>query len=144
MKTTFLRKEDMANNRRWYHVDASGKVLGRLAARIAVALMGKDRPDYTPHVDTGAYVVVTNAEKVRLTGKKWQQKVYRHYSGYPGGLKERKAAELRQKRPQAIIYEAVRRMLPKNRLGRKMLKKLRVYAGPEHPHTYHKPEELEV
>lgn len=144
MKTRFARKEDYVNNRRWHHVDASGKVLGRMATRVAMALMGKDRPDYTPHVDTGAYVVVTNAEKVHLTGSKLRQKTYKHYSGYPGGLKERTVAEMLAKRPEFVIRQCVRRMLPKNKLGAKMLKKLKVYAGPNHPHTYHKPEELEV
>lgn len=144
MKTQFARKEDYQTNRRWYHVDASGKVLGRLATRLAVVLMGKDRPEYTPHVDTGAYVVVTNAEKVRLTGKKLTQKVYRRYSGYPGGLKETPVQKMLQKRPERVIREAVRRMLPKNKLGAQMLRKLKVYAGPKHPHTYHKPEELDA
>lgn len=144
MKTQFARKEDYQTNRRWYHVDARGKVLGRLATRLAVVLMGKDRPEYTPHVDTGAYVVVTNAEKIRLTGKKLTQKVYRHYSGYPGGLKETPVQKMLQKRPERVIREAVRRMLPKNKLGAHMLKKLKVYAGPKHPHTYHKPEELDA
>lgn len=144
MKTQFARKEDYQTNRRWYHVDARGKVLGRLATRLAVVLMGKDRPEYTPHVDTGAYVVVTNAEKIRLTGKKLTQKVYRRYSGYPGGLKETPVQKMLQKRPERVIREAVRRMLPKNKLGAQMLKKLKVYAGPKHPHTYHKPEELDA
>ena len=143
MKTQSARKEDYENKRRWYHVDASGKVLGRLATRVATALMGKDRPDYTPHVDTGAFVVVTNAGKIELTGSKRSQKVYKHYSGDPGGLKERPVAELLAKRPEFVVRESVRRMLPKNKLGAKMLKKLKVYAGPAHPHTYHKPEELE-
>jgi len=144
MKTRFARKEDFKDKRLWYHVDADGKVLGRLAARVATVLMGKDRPDWTPHVDTGAYVVVTNADKVRLTGSKRQQKTYRHYSGYPGGLKERSADEMLQKRPTFVVREAVRRMLPKNKLGASMLKKLKVYAGPDHPHSYHKPEELKL
>jgi large subunit ribosomal protein L13 len=125
-------------------VDAAGKVLGRLATGVATALMGKDRPDYTPHVDTGAYVVVTNAEKVRVTGKKLRQKTYARFSGYPGGLNETPLADVLERHPERVIREAVRRMLPKNRLGDRMLKKLKVYAGPEHPHTYHKPEELEI
>ncbi|MHC5033802.1 MAG: 50S ribosomal protein L13 [Planctomycetota bacterium] len=144
MKTHFARKEDYESNRRWYHVDASGKVLGRLATRVASVLMGKDKPDFTPHVDTGAYVVVTNAEKVRLTGDKRAQKFYRRYSGYPGGLKETSAGEMLQKHPERVVSEAVRRMLPKSKLGAKMLKKLKVYAGAKHPHSYHKPQELEV
>ncbi len=145
MKTYFARKEDFPpESRLWYHVDAEGKVLGRMATRIAVLLMGKDRPDYTPHVDTGAYVVVTNAEKVRLTGKKLQQKLYKSYSGYPGGLRERPAKEMLQKHPEDVIRLAVRRMLPRTKLGRQMLRKLKVYRGPEHPHTYAKPRELEL
>ena len=144
MKTSFVRKEDCESNRCWYHVDASGKVLGRLATRIAVALMGKDRVDYTPNVDTGAFVVVTNAREIHLTGTKLKDKVYKLYSGYPGGLKERSVEEMLRKRPEFVIREAVRRMLPKSKLGKKMLKKLRVYAGPHHLHTYHKPQELKV
>jgi large subunit ribosomal protein L13 len=144
MKTHFAREQDYENNRRWYHVDAEGKVLGRLATRVATALMGKDRPEYTPHVDTGAYVVITNAEKVRLTGNKRQEMVEKSYSGYPGGLKEVPVGELLERHPERVVEQAVRRMMPKSRLGRKMLKKLKVYAGPDHPHTYHKPEELEI
>ena len=142
MKTRLARKEDLKDNRRWCHVDADGQILGRLAVRVAVALMGKDRPDYTPHVDTGAYVVVTNAERVRLSGQKMAQKTYRRYTGYPGGLRETPVSEMLRKHPERVITEAVRRMLPKSKLGSKMLKKLKVYAGPDHPHTYHKPEEL--
>lgn len=144
MRTQFARNEDYKDNRDWYHVDASGKVLGRMAARIAMALMGKDHPEYTPNVDTGAFVVVTNAEKIVLTGNKRQTKTYAHYSGYPGGLKETKVGTLLQKHPDRVVREAVRRMLPKNALGDDMLKKLKVYAGPKHPHTYHKPQPLEV
>jgi large subunit ribosomal protein L13 len=144
MRTFLVKKEDAEKNRRWCHVDAKGKVLGRLATSVATALMGKDRPDYTPHVDTGAYVVVTNAELVRVTGKKRSEKVYQRYSGYPGGRKEIPFEEMMQKKPEQVIREAVRRMLPKNKLGKQMIKKLRVYRGAEHPHAAHKPEELEV
>ncbi len=144
MKTFVARNEDYGTKRRWYRVDAAGRVLGRVSTRIAAALMGKDRPEYTPHVDTGAFVVVTNAEKVEVTGKKSAQKVYQRYSGYPGGLKEIKFSEMMRKHPDRVIREAVRRMLPKNKLGKQMLKKLKVYAGPDHPHTYAKPEELEL
>jgi len=144
MDTYSAKKEDFENNRRWYHVDATGKVLGRMSTRIAMALRGKDRPEYTPHVDTGAYVVVTNAEKVRITGRKLQEMTYSRYSGYPGGLKVVTAEEMLEKHPERIIRESVRRMLPKTKLGAKMLKKLKVYAGQRHPHTYHKPEELKV
>ena len=139
MKTRLARKEDYKDNRRWYHVDASDKVLGRLASRVAVALMGKDRPDYTPHVDTGAYVVVTNAGQVRLTGRKMEQKVYRHHSGYPGGLKEVTVTEVLEKHPDRVIKQAVRRMLPKSKLGDAMIRKLKIYAGPEHPHEAQQP-----
>lgn len=145
MKTYFAKKEDFGpNNRRWYHVDAEGKVLGRMASEIAVRLMGKDRPEYTPHVDTGAYVVVTNAEKVRLTGKKLTDKQYEQYSGYSGGRKERPAEEMLEDHPEDVVRLAVKRMLPKTKLGDKMLEKLKVYPGPDHPHSYHKPEPLEV
>jgi len=144
MQTRFARKEDYKDNRRWYHVDATGKVLGRTATRIAMALMGKDRPEYTPNVDTGAFVVVTNAEKVAVSGNKALTKTYARFSGYPGGYKEVSFEEMMRKHPDRVIREAVRRMLPKNALGEAMLKKLKVYAGPKHPHTYHKPEPLEV
>jgi large subunit ribosomal protein L13 len=144
MKTQFARNEDYENNRRWYHVDATDHVLGRLATKVATALMGKDRPEFSPHVDTGAFVVVTNAEKVRLTGRKGSEKVYQRYSGYPGGLKEIGIEEMLAKHPDRVVREAVRRMLPKTKLGRQMLAKLKVYAGPDHPHTYAKPEELAV
>ncbi len=130
--------------KKWYLVDASGKVLGRLASQIAMILMGKHRPTYTPHVDTGDYVVVVNAEKVVLTGRKLDQKNYYRHSGYPGGLKVVTARQLLQKHPEKLIYLAVKRMLPKNKLGRKMLKKLKVYAGSEHPHQAQKPEPLEL
>jgi large subunit ribosomal protein L13 len=144
MQTRFARKEDYKDSRRWYHVDASGRVLGRLATRIAMALMGKDRPDYTPNVDTGAFVVVTNAEKVAVSGTKRQTKTYARFSGYPGGYRETTFEEMLQKHPDRVIREAVRRMLPKNALGEDMLRKLKVYQGPKHPHTYHKPQPLEV
>ncbi len=130
--------------KKWYVVDASGKVLGRLANRIAVVLMGKHKPIYTPYVDTGDYVIVVNADKVVLTGKKLDQKKYYRHSGYPGGLKEITARQMFEKHPEKVVYLAVKRMLPKNKLGRKMLKKLKVYAGPEHPHQAQKPEPLEL
>ena len=144
MKTKFLTKEECEKNRRWLHVDAEGKVLGKRATKIAVALMGKDRPEYTPNVDTGAYVVVTNGNKVRLTGRKLEDKTYQSFSGYPGGQKTMTAAEMLDRHPDRVLKEAVRRMLPKTKLGKKMLKKLKVYVGSDHPHTYHKPEELEI
>lgn len=139
-KTRSVRKEDV--NRRWYVVDAEGEVLGRLSSRIATVLRGKHRPEYTPHVDTGDNVIVINADKIRLTGNKELDKVYRRYSGYPGGLKELSAAEVRARRPERLIETAVKGMLPKNRLGNAMIKKLFVYAGPEHPHAAQKPEPL--
>ncbi|MFW5915374.1 MAG: 50S ribosomal protein L13 [Planctomycetota bacterium] len=145
MKTYIAKKEDFGpENRRWYHVDAEGKVLGRMASEIAMKLMGKDRPEYTPHVDTGAYVVVTNADRVRMTGNKMQDKRYERYSGYPGGLKGMSADKMLEKHPEDVIRLAVKRMLPSTKLGDEMLKKLKVYAGSEHPHTYHQPEPLEI
>ena len=144
MKTEFIRTEDCEKQRRWVHVDADGKVLGRMAERIAVALMGKDRPTWTPNADTGAYVVVTNAEKVRLTGNKRAQKSYQRYSGYPGGQKTIPFEVMLEKHPDTVVKDAVRRMLPKSKLGTRMLTKLKIYAGPDHPHAYHKPEELEI
>ncbi len=139
---TFLAKP-AAVRRKWFVVDAEGKVVGRLASDIAMILMGKHRPTYTPHVDTGDFVIVTNVEKIVFTGKKWQQKRYTWYTGYPG-LRSETAQERREKDPAAILTEAVRRMLPKNRLARKMLSKLKVYAGPEHPHQAQQPEPLEL
>ena len=130
--------------RKWYLVDASGKTIGRLASRIATILMGKHKPIYTPHVDTGDYVVVVNAEKIVLTGKKLDQKKYYRHSGYPGGLKVVTARQLLEKHPERLIYLAVKRMLPKNALGRRMLRKLKVYAGPEHPHQAQKPEPIDL
>jgi len=125
---------------RWYVVDASQQVLGRMAARIAMILQGKDRPTYTPHVDTGGFVVVINAEKIGATGTKDQDKVYDWYTGWPGGRRTRTLKEMRQKSPEQVVRLAVRRMLPKSKLGRKMLRKLKVYAGTEHPHGAQKPE----
>jgi large subunit ribosomal protein L13 len=139
---TFMAKPGEVEQR-WWLVDASGKRVGRLASEIAVILMGKHRPTYTPHIDTGDFVVVVNAEKVEFGGKKWQQKVYRWYTGYQG-LKTETAGHRRDRKPTLIIEEAVRRMLPKTRLGRHMLDKLKVYAGGEHPHTAQQPEPLEV
>jgi len=125
---------------RWYVVDASQEVLGRMAARIAMILQGKDRPTYTPHVDTGGFVVVINAEQIGATGTKDLNKVYDWYTGWPGGRRTRTLQEMRQKSPEQVVRLAVRRMLPKNKLGRKMLRKLKVYAGTEHPHGAQRPE----
>jgi len=140
MKT--LSKKFDADARKWVVVDAEGQVLGRLASQIAVRLRGKHLPSFTPHVDTGDFVVVINAEKVRLTGRKWDQKNYYRHSGYMGGLKATPAKKLNQEHPDRIITFAVRGMLPKNRLGRKLIKKLKVYAGPDHPHEAQQPEKL--
>jgi len=127
--------------RTWYVIDAEGKTLGKLAVEAAMLLRGKKKPTYTPHVDTGDYVIVINAEKVAVTGKKEDQKIYKSHSGYPGGLKEVPLKELRAKKPEEIIRHAVKGMMPKGKLGRQMFKKLKVYAGPEHPHAAQKPEE---
>lgn len=131
-------------DRKWYLIDAEGKVLGRLASEIATILSGKHKPIYTPHVDTGDFVVVINADKIKLTGKKLEQKNYIYHTGYPGGLKKIPYERLIKERPERIIELAVKGMLPKNRLGRKMIKKLKVYAGPEHKHEAQKPEIYEI
>jgi large subunit ribosomal protein L13 len=130
--------------RRWYVVDADGQTLGRLATRIADTLRGKDKAQYTPHVDTGDFVVVVNAEKVVVTGNKLDQKRYYRHSGYPGGLRSRTLREQLERRPTEVIRKAVKGMLPKNRLARKQLNKLKIYAGPEHPHEAQAPQPLEV
>ncbi len=129
--------------RKWYVVDAEGKTLGRLASEIANVLRGKKKPVYTPHIDTGDYVIVVNAEKVKTTGKKLEQKIYYHHSEYVGGMKETTLKEMMKKKPEFVITHAVHGMLPKGPLGRQMLKKLHVYAGPEHNHAAQKPEVLE-
>lgn len=141
-KTFMAKKENV--QRKWYVVDVEGKTLGRIASRIATILMGKHKPTYTPHVDVGDYVVVINASKVALSGKKLEDKMYYHHSGYIGGLKSISACELLKKHPNAIIYEAVRRMLPKSKLGRAMLKKLKVHPGQNHPHKAQNPQPLEL
>lgn len=129
--------------RKWFVVDAKDRVLGRLASFVASRLHGKHKPIFTPSVDTGDHIVVINAAKVTLTGKKWDQKMYYRHSGYMGGLKSRSAKQLLQKRPGDLVEHAVRGMLPKNRLGRRMFKKLKVYAGSDHPHEAQKPEVLQ-
>ncbi len=129
-------------DRKWFVVDAEGEVLGRLASKVASVLRGKHKPSYTPHVDTGDYVIILNADKIRLTGAKLDDKVYLSYSGYPGGQKSINAKELLVKHPTQVVEKAVKGMLPKNKLGRAMIKKLFVYAGAEHPHQAQKPEEL--
>ena len=131
-------------DRRWYLVDAEGKTLGRLATEIANTLRGKGKPQYTPHVDTGDFVVVVNAEKITVTGKKLEQKRYYRHSGYPGGLKSRLLREQLERRPTEVLRTAVKGMLPKNRLARQQINKLKIYAGPEHPHEAQKPQPLNV
>src|SRR3989304_2093434 len=142
MKTYQAKKE--AIDRRWYLVNAEGKVLGRLSTELAKILKGKNKPTYTPHVDTGDFVVVVNAGKVTLTGKKLKDKIYYHHTGYPGGIKEMSAEKLLAKKPTEIIRIAVKGMLPKNSLGRQMIQKLKIYAGAKHPHDAQKPVPLEI
>ncbi|MFH0932916.1 MAG: 50S ribosomal protein L13 [Nitrospirota bacterium] len=140
MKTPFARKADV--ERKWYLVDAKDAILGRLATKIATRLRGKNKSIFTPHIDTGDFVIVVNADKIRLTGKKLENKIYYHHSGYPGGLKAESAKDRLNRKPEMVIMDAVWGMLPKGRLGRAILKKLKVYRGPEHPHKAQKPEIL--
>ncbi|MBN2456416.1 MAG: 50S ribosomal protein L13 [Sedimentisphaerales bacterium] len=142
MKTFIARKEQI--DHKWFLVDAEAAILGKMAAKIAPILMGKNKPTYTPHVDTGDYVVVINAQKIRLTGKKADQKQYDYYTHYPGGHKYVSFADMMAKYPEKVVELAVRRMLPKSKLGRKMLKKLKVYRGPEHQNQAQKPEKIEL
>jgi large subunit ribosomal protein L13 len=142
-KTTYSAKRADVQ-RKWYVVDADGEVLGRLATNVATVLRGKNKAMYTPSMDTGDFVIVVNASKIVVTGNKEQQKVYYSHSGYPGGLKETPYERVHENHPERIIMHAVRGMLPHNRLGRAMLKKLHVYAGPEHPHEAQRPEPLEI
>ncbi|MCB9080994.1 MAG: 50S ribosomal protein L13 [Lewinellaceae bacterium] len=139
-KTVHTNKETV--ERKWYVIDAEGEVVGRLCTKIAHILRGKNKPSYTPHMDAGDYVIVINADKVRFTGQKMQNKIYMHYSGYPGGQKTYTARELMARKPADIVERAVKGMLPKNRLGRAMYKKLFVYTGTDHPHQAQKPEQL--
>ncbi len=142
MKSYVAKAGDI--QRKWYVVDATDKVLGRLASEIAAVLRGKNKPIFSPNIDTGDYVIVINAEKVRLTGNKSNQKVYRHHTGFPGGLKSISYEELLEKHPERIVESAVKGMLPPNRLGRDMDRKLKVYAGPNHDHEAQKPEVLDI
>jgi large subunit ribosomal protein L13 len=142
MKTYQAKKEELEHQ--WYLVNADGKILGRLATKLADLLRGKNKPTYTPHLDTGDFVVVVNARKVTLTGKKMKDKIYYHHTGYPGGIKEMSAEKLLAKKPTEMIRMAVKGMLPKNSLGRQVLRKLKVYAGPDHPHEAQKPVSLEL
>lgn len=145
MQRTYVAKNEEIGktwNRDWYVVNADGKRLGRLASEVATILQGKHKPIYTPHVDTGDYVVIINASKVALTGNKWDQKLYQRHSGYIGGLKEMTYRQLIKRRPNLPVREAVRRMLPKNTLGHHMLRKLKIYSGPTHPHSAQSPKEI--
>jgi large subunit ribosomal protein L13 len=142
VKTYSAKAEDI--ERKWFVVDAEGLTLGRMATQIATILRGKHKPMFTPHVDCGDYVIVVNAEKINLTGKHMEELRYHHHSGYPGGLTSKTVAQMLSSNPERVVSEAVRRMLPKNNLGRDVLRKLKVYAGPEHPHEAQKPEKLEI
>jgi large subunit ribosomal protein L13 len=142
MKTAIPSPGDVV--RKWHLIDAEGEVLGRLASKAVLALMGKNKPTYTPFLDTGDHVVVVNAAKVRLTGRKEEQKLYRRHSGYPGGLTETKARTVRETRPVRMVEEAIQGMLPKTKLGKQMYRKLQVYAGPKHPHEAQKPVQIAV
>lgn len=142
MKTYWAKPDEI--EQKWFLVDAEDKILGRLASEVAVRLMGKHKPTYTPSIDTGDFIVVVNAEKFAVTGHKMEDKKYYRHSGYLGGIKERTLQEQVNKRPEEVIRMAVRRMLPKTKMGRAMLKKLKVYAGPEHPHAAQSPEALEI
>lgn len=142
MKTFSAKPAEV--KRDWYVIDANGKILGRMATEIARRLRGKHKPEFTPHVDTGDYIVVVNAEKVHVTGKKTTDKIYHHHTGYPGGIKSVSFEKLLEKAPERIIQIAVKGMLPKNPLGRAMFKKLKVYAGPEHAHAAQQPKPLEI
>lgn len=144
MKKYTYSAKDTDNQGRWYLVDAENAILGRLASTVAARLRGKHNPLFTPHVDTGDWIIVINADKVALTGKKWDQKNYYRHSGYIGGLKTITAKKLMEKRPEDLIRFAVKGMLPKNRLGRKLFKKLKVYSGEQHPHEAQQPEVFEV
>ena len=142
MKTYMAKPESV--ERKWVIVDAKGQTLGRLASQVAVILRGKNKPIFTPHVDTGDHVIVINAQDIVMTGKKLDQKMYYRHSGYMGGLKKTRARDMMQKKPEFVIYEAVRGMVPKNVLGRSVMRKLRVYRGAEHPHQAQQPQTIEL
>lgn len=143
MRTTYMAKANDVD-RKWYVVDAAGETLGRLSTEVASILRGKHKPTFTPHVDTGDYVIIINAEKIELTGKKLNDKIYYRHTNHPGGLKTRTALEMRNKQPEKMLELAIKGMLPKGPLGRQMFKKLHVYAGAEHPHEAQKPEAYEL
>ena len=142
MKTLSIKQEDV--RRSWYVIDATGRTLGRLSTQIAIRIRGKHKAEFTPHVDTGDYVVVINAEKVRVTGNKLDDKIYNHHTGFPGGIKSISLAKLMQKSPEKVVEMAVKGMMPKSKLGRSMISKLKVYAGSEHPHAAQQPQPLEI
>ncbi len=142
MKTFVATPEN--RQRDWYVVDAEGKTLGRLATQLADMLRGKRKPEYTPHCDTGDFVVVVNAEKITVTGKKMEQKRYWRHSGYPGGIRSRTLAEMLERQPEEVVRKAVKGMLPRNRLGRQQLRKLKIYTGAEHPHEAQQPKPIEI
>ena len=141
--STFMANRSTVNPQ-WYVVDATDQVVGRLAVTIANLLRGKHKPEYTPHCDTGDFVIVVNAEKVKFTGRKWDQKVYQSYSHYAGGQKVTSAKEMLQRKPEEILYQAVKRMVPRNRLGRQQMTKLKLYAGPQHPHQAQQPKDFKL
>ncbi len=142
MRTVVPKIDDI--EKKWYVIDGTDMILGRLATQIATILRGKHKPEFSPHLDVGDHVVVINADKIRVTGRKLTQKVYTRYSGYPGGLRKFTLREMLERKPERVLYYAVKRMLPKNRLGRKIIKKLKIYSGPDHPHQAQKPEPLSV
>lgn len=144
MRQTYFAKTAEVQNKTWRHVDASGKRLGRLATEVAQVIMGKHRPTYTPHIDTGEFVIITNAEKIVMTGDKGNQKIKTRYTGHPGGLKSETYNQVLARRPELIVFDAVKRMVPKGRLGRQMMTKLRVFKGPDHPHQAQQPTPLDV
>ena len=144
MKSTLAKQEEQPAQRKWHVVDAAGVPAGRLAVRVANVLRGKDKPTYTPHVDTGDFVIVINAEQVKLSGRKEEQKIYKHYTGWFGGLKEYKAKTIREKNPKRIVYAAVKGMLPKTKLAARQIKRLKVYVGSEHPHNAQQAQPLDV
>lgn len=142
MKTLSIKQEDV--RRSWYVIDATDRTLGRLSTQIAIRIRGKHKAEFTPHVDTGDYVVVINAEKVRVTGNKLNDKIYNHHTGFPGGIKSISLAKVMQKSPEKAVEMAVKGMMPKGKLGRSMISKLKVYAGSEHPHAAQQPQPLEI
>lgn len=144
MKTYIAREKEIEESKRWYIIDAEGQVLGRMASKIAHILRGKNKPIYSPHQDVGDYIVVVNAEKIKLTGKKMEQKTYFRHSGYPGGVTQTPVSLMLQRHPERVVEYAVKRMMPKNALGRDMFKKLKVYAGSDHPHKAQQPQTLDL